>query len=215
MRMLLGIYGAGGCGRGVMPILHQNFYADDGVKFVFVDDKPSSKNINGYECISYEDFLNHDSYSKGIAIAVANSRKREFLFHQIDRDIVNIISVKSKTALIMDDVEIGSGAILSPYVTLASNVKIGTQFHCNLYSYVEHDCVIGDFVTFAPRVSCNGNVHIGSHAYIGSGAIIKNGTSLNPLVIGDGAIVGMGAVVTRDVPPGSVVVGNPARVVSC
>ena len=198
-----------------MPILHQNFHGDDGVKLVFIDDKPSSASINGYDCISYGDFLNHHSDKKGIAIAIANSRKREFLLQQIDRDLLNIISVKSKSALIMDDVEIGSGAILSPYVTLASNVKIGTQFHCNSYSYVEHDCVIGDFVTFAPRVSCNGNVHIGSHAYIGSGAIIKNGTSLNPLIVGAGAIVGMGAVVTKNVPPGSVVVGNPARVISC
>jgi sugar O-acyltransferase (sialic acid O-acetyltransferase NeuD family) len=111
----------------------------------------------------------------------------------------------------MDDVSLGEGAALSPFVTLTSNIRIGRHFHANLYSYVEHDCVIGDFVTFAPGVKCNGNVRIEDHAYIGAGAVIKQGKPGQPLVIGRGALVGMGAVVTRDVPPGITVVGNPAK----
>jgi sugar O-acyltransferase (sialic acid O-acetyltransferase NeuD family) len=111
----------------------------------------------------------------------------------------------------MDDVSIGEGAIFSPFSVLTSNIKIGRHFHCNIQSYVEHDCVIGDFVTFAPGVRCNGNVHIGDGAYIGSGAVIKQGTAEKPLTIGENAIIGMGAVVTRNVPANSVMVGNPAR----
>ena len=101
---------------------------------------------------------------------------------------------------------IGPGALFSPFTVVTSNVRIGSHFHCNLYSYVEHDCLIGDFVTFAPAVRCNGNVSIGDGAYIGSGAIIRQG-----LTIGAGAVVGMGAVVTRDVPAGETWVGNPAK----
>ena len=71
--------------------------------------------------------------------------------------------------------------------------------------------MIGDFVTFAPGVMCNGNVHIDDHAYIGTGAILKQGTPDKPLRIGRGAVVGMGAVVTKDVAPGETVIGNPAR----
>jgi acetyltransferase-like isoleucine patch superfamily enzyme len=101
--------------------------------------------------------------------------------------------------------------VLSPFVTLTSNIEIGRCFHANLYSYVEHDCRIGDFVTFAPAVRCNGNVHVHDHAYVGTGALLRQGTKERPLVVGEGAVVGMGAVVTRDVPPGATVVGNPAR----
>ena len=106
---------------------------------------------------------------------------------------------------------VGAGAVLSPFVTITSNVRIGQHFHANLYSYVEHDCVVGDFVTFAPGVHCNGNVVVEDHAYIGTGAILKQGQPGKPLVIGRGAVVGMGAVVTKSVAPGVTVVGNPAR----
>jgi acetyltransferase-like isoleucine patch superfamily enzyme len=113
----------------------------------------------------------------------------------------------------MDDIHLDEGCLLSPFVCLTSNIKIGCCFHANLYSYVEHDCVIGDYVTFAPGVKCNGNVRIEDHVYIGAGAIIRQGKPDQPLVIGKGAIVGMGAVVTRDVPAGATVVGNPAKAI--
>ena len=45
---------------------------------------------------------------------------------------------------------------------------------------------IGDYVTFAPGVRCNGNVHIGDHAYVGAGAIIRQGKPGEPLRIGAG-----------------------------
>jgi acetyltransferase-like isoleucine patch superfamily enzyme len=79
---------------------------------------------------------------------------------------------------------------------------------------VAHDCIIGDFVTFAPAVKCNGNVIVEDHAYVGTGAIIRQGTPNKPIVIGRGAVVGMGAVVTRSVAPGATVVGSPARPIS-
>ena len=104
-------------------------------------------------------------------------------------------------------------SIISNQSTILSPIKaIGKYCHIGFHSSISHDCNIGDYVTIATGVRCNGNVYIEDHAYIGSGAVIKQGTLEKPLVIGKGAVVGMGAVVTKSVPPGVTVIGNPARI---
>ncbi len=180
-------------------------------QLVFVDDQPEALTVNGHRVLRYEEFVQTEASTKQIVIAIANSKVREKLADRCAADGVRPWAVRAANVVIMDDVLLGEGAALSPFVTLTSNIRIGKHFHANLYSYIEHDCVIGDFVTFAPGVKCNGNVHIEDHAYIGAGAVIKQGIPGRPLVIGRGALVGMGAVVTRNVPPGITVVGNPAK----
>lgn len=210
---LYAIYGASGCGRGVMPLARQ-MLEQQGVplsRLVFVDDQPGAAMVNGHRVLSYRDFLVEPAEERHVALAIANPRVRERLRQHCRQDDVLAWSVRALNIEVMDDVVIGEGAIICPFVTLTSNIRIGRDFHANLYSYVEHDCIIGDFVTFAPGVKCNGNVVIEDHAYIGSGAIIKQGRPGAPLVIGRGAVVGMGAVVTTSVPAGATVVGNPAR----
>lgn len=211
---LFGVFGAGGCGRGVMPLARQQL-AQVGVgldQLVFVDDAPESPMLNGQRLLTYAQFLAVPARQRHVALAIANSAVREKLAQRCAADGVLPWSVVATNIVCMDAVELGEGAILSPFVTLTSNIRIGKYFHANIYSYVEHDCVVGDFVTFAPGVQCNGNVVIEDHVYIGAGAVLKQGVPDKPLVIGRGAVVGMGAVVTKSVPPATTVVGNPARV---
>jgi acetyltransferase-like isoleucine patch superfamily enzyme len=99
---------------------------------------------------------------------------------------------------------------LCPFVTLTSNVTIGKNFQANIYSYVGHDCTIGENVTFAPGVKCNGNVVIEDNVYIGTGAIIFQGKQGKPLRIGEGAVIAAGSVVTKSVPKGMTVFRSPA-----
>ncbi len=208
------IFGASGCGRGVLPLVRQQLQhslADEDADLVFVDDCPLAPVINGHRVLTYAQWLTEAASSRHICVAVADGEVRQRLVGRCMLDGVDFMEVRAPNVIQMDAVQLGEGAILSPFVTLTSNITIGRHFHANLYSYVEHDCVIGDFVTFAPGVKCNGNVVVEDHAYIGSGAIIKQGRPGSPLVIGRGAVVGMGAVVTKSVPAGITVVGNPAR----
>ena len=218
MSKLFAVYGASGCGRSLMPVANAQFRileGDTDGQIVFIDDAlVEDTNVNGYTAMNYAKFKSIDRDDKFVLIAIANSVVRQKIADKLDKDGILLWSVQHDSTLIMDAVKIDKGAALSPFVTIAANVTIGKCFHANLYSYVEHDCIIGDYVTFAPRVSCNGNIHIHDHAYIGTGAVIKQGTPDKPLIIGKGAIVGMGTVVTKDVPAGAVVIGNPARPLS-
>lgn len=207
---LLGIYGGGGCGRGIMPIAKQVFGSSRS-RLVFVDDGIQSTSLNQCPLLSYKEFVADSTESKALAIAIANSEIRERIAFQMIEDGITPLSVTHPTNIQMHDVEIAEGHLLSPYTVLTANIRIGKFFHANIHSYIEHDCRIGDFVTFAPGVQCNGHVVIEDHAYIGAGATIKQGREGEPLVIGKGATVGIGAVVTRSVAPGVTVVGNPAR----
>jgi len=208
----IGVYGASGFGKEVMPLVRQQFPTLKKEQFVFIDDGQAGGSLNGYPVLTYINFINSSATHKAITIAIANSVVREKLVARLNEDGVQHLAVQAGNTVILDEVEIGEGSLLCPFTCLTSNIKIGKFFHANIYSYVAHDCVIGDYVTFAPGVKCNGNIHIEDHAYIGTGAIIKQGTPDKPLVIGKGAIVGMGAVVTKSVPAGVTVVGNPARI---
>lgn len=208
------IFGASGCGRGVLPLVRLQLQADLAaglVDLVFVDDQPIAPLVNGQRVLTYTQWLAEPASSRFMTVAIANGQVRQKLVERCAADGVQFFEARAANVVQLDDVQVGAGAVLCPFVTLTSNIRIGQHFHANLYSYVEHDCVIGDFVTFAPGVKCNGNVHIEDHVYIGAGAVIKQGLPGKPLVIGRGAVVGMGAVVTKSVAPGVTVVGNPAR----
>jgi sugar O-acyltransferase (sialic acid O-acetyltransferase NeuD family) len=209
----LGIYGASGFGREVMPVAEAMLAAkgDGQTRLLFIDDGMDGVRVNGFDCLSWARFAALDDCNKLVALAIADSAVRERLEMRCADHGITLANIIGPQSVVGHDVEIAPGAILCSFALITSNVRIGRSFHANIYSYVAHDCVIGDYVTFAPGVKCNGNVRIEDHAYIGTGAILKQGQPNKPLTIGRGAIVGMGAVVTKDVAPGTTVVGNPAR----
>ena len=206
------IYGASGFGREVMPLARQQWApSKEPYQLAFVDDQPNTTAYNGHTVLTYAEWLGRPATSRHMNIAIANGAVRQKLAERCRADGLAFFEVRATNVVQLDNVQLGEGAILCSFAHLTSNIRIGRHFQANIYSYVAHDCIIGDYVTFAPGVKCNGNVVIEDHAYIGTGAIIKQGTPDKPLVIGRGAVVGMGAVVTKNVPPGVTVVGNPAR----
>jgi sugar O-acyltransferase (sialic acid O-acetyltransferase NeuD family) len=207
---LYGIVGTGGFGREVMPIAREMLtHHSSDFELVFVDENPAAPEINGQRVMMADEFLSSHQ-EKYFNIAIAGYQNRERIANNFMAAGASPFTIRAWNSVIMDNNEIGEGAILCPFTTITSNAKIGRFFHSNIYSYVAHDCFIGDFVTFAPDVHCNGTVIIEDYAYIGTGAVIKQGTHEKPLVVGRGAIVGMGAVVTKSVAPFTTVVGNPA-----
>lgn len=212
---LYGIVGAGGFGREVIPLVEAMLKAtslNKNDELVFVTESPSSPLlVNHYRVLSIEDFFAHPAKNKYFNIAISDCKVRRRIAELMIAKGAKPFTITASNSVELGPNEIGVGAIFCPYTTITANAKIGKFFHANLYSYVAHDCIIGDYVTFAPHVHCNGNVKIEDDVYVGTGVIIKQGTAEKPIVIGKGAILGMGAVVTKSVAPHETVVGNPAR----
>lgn len=211
---LVGVFGCSGFGREVMPILVEQLQASarsaHQYKFAFVDDNASSEVVNGYEAMNWEQFLTFPS-NKSVTVAIANPDIRKKIHLRASQTGIPLRSAQSIKTTIYDNVELGEGCILTSGFIATSNIIIGDGFQANLNSYVAHDCKIGNFVTFAPCVKCNGNVIIEDDAYIGTGTIIKQGKPGRPLIIGKAAKIEAGSYVTKSVAEGETVFGSPAR----
>jgi len=207
-----GIVGSGGFAREVLPVAARMLVASPDVgdhELVFVDRRPGPA-VNGRRVLSFDEFLQLEG-DKRYCVGIGDGAIRRRVDREFSDAGIEPFSIVSPDASILDANICGGGLVLCPFAMITSNVQLGRHVQINLYAYVAHDCVVGDFVTFAPGAKCNGRVVIEDDVYVGAGAIIRNGEPGRPLTIGRGAVVGMGAVVTRSVPPGVTVVGNPAR----
>ena len=197
------IYSYGGFARETIRLIRAQFPGED---VIAVDDAPFGESISYAEAKSRAHGTN-----AAFVVASADAATRRKHTALLERDGFPLFSVHAGTAIIGENVTVGAGAILSDYAILTADLTIGRSFHCNIYSYVAHDCIVGDFVTLAPRVSVNGRVIIEDDVYIGTGATILPGQLEEPIVIGKGAVIGAHALVTKSVAPGTKVVGMPAK----
>jgi maltose O-acetyltransferase len=128
------------------------------------------------------------------ALSVIRGRKR-------NRDRVE--EFRRRGVVIGERVGIETGTIIDPchgfHVEIGNDVGIAPNVHI-----LAHDASTKLYLNYT-RI---GRVKIGSRVFIGASTIILPG-----VVIGDDVIVGAGSVVTNDIPPESVVAGNPARVI--
>lgn len=126
-------------------------------------------------------------------------------------------------------VEFEGTAVIEPYCRLigAPQIRIGNNFYMNSGCHVLGDVTFGDDVMLGPKVIIWSRDHgmkpgipmrsqphtsrpirVGNDVWIGAGAILLKGVTVE-----DGAVIAAGAVVTKSVPKGAIVAGNPAKII--
>lgn len=101
---------------------------------------------------------------------------------------------------------VGEGTVLLAGTVLTADVTVGAHVAVMPQVVLTHDDLVGSYATVASGVRLGGGAILETGAYAGSGAMIREGVT-----VGAWALVGMGSVVLRDVPPGEIWAGSPAR----
>ena len=104
--------------------------------------------------------------------------------------------------------ELGTGLYLQEAVQLQAEVEIGDNTSIHMGAVVGHETKIGQSVFIAHAVSVSGCCKIGDGTFVGT-----NATILPRITIGKWATIGAGCVVTKGVPDGAVMVGNPGKII--
>ena len=201
-------------GGGVV-ILPDVKIGDDAIVFpgsVVTDDVPSNSLAVGNPAKIVEG-KEAEFYRKKMANYSNNSSKEEELaafqaFENFNISFDKLYNAENQLASVLGNHKVGKNIkIVPPVYCLDKDQKIGDGVHLNGGVVLAGKSQIGERVLIGPYTQMQDAV-LANDVWIGGGVIILPGVK-----IGEGAAIGAGSVVVRDIPPNSVAVGNPAKVI--
>jgi sugar O-acyltransferase (sialic acid O-acetyltransferase NeuD family) len=190
--------GAGGVGREALDVA----LAAEVDVVAFLDERLAGSTVRGRPVLTPADAAPGASY----LVAIADPDVRRRLSAMLDARGLTPTALVHPRAVIGPETTVGGGMLLHANAHVSSSVRTGRHCQIHYNATVGHDTVLGGFVTVYPGANVAGSVVLAAGVTVGSNAAVLQG-----LVVGTGAFVGAGAVVTRDVEPGQVVLGVPAR----
>jgi sugar O-acyltransferase (sialic acid O-acetyltransferase NeuD family) len=203
-------FGAGGHAKVVIEIL-RSMQEYEIVGLLDTQKDLWSTRVLGVEVLG-DDSLMAELKQRGISHAfigigtVGDTQPRRQLYEKVAGFGFQLVPAIHSVAVVSSSATIGVGPTIMAGAIVNANAVIGNNVIVNTGAIVDHDCVIGDHTHIATGARLAGGVQVGTGSHIGIGAVVRQ-----EIRIGEGAIVGAGAVVVHDVPPGTTVMGVPAR----
>lgn len=208
------LVGAGGFGREAAEAVRAANAVRPAWKLLgFLDDDPAKHGrlISGVPVIGGVEAV-HEHPNARVLLCPGrpdNYASRCLIGARLGLEDQRFATVIHPTATIGSTCTVGAGSVLLAHVDLTAEVVVARHVVVMPQVVLTHDVRVDDWATIASGVRVGGGCHIRQGAYIGSGACLREG-----ITVGEWALVGMGSVVTRDVPPGRLWLGAPARDVS-
>lgn len=195
--------GAGGHAKVVFDAIRA---LDPRVRLVMCDDNPAlaGRDFFGVTIQSPIDWTHE--HCRNFHVAIGDNQTRERCSKKGQGAQLGAFTIAHPHSTVSSHARVGAGSFVAARAVVAPGADVGEGVIVNHGAVVDHDCRVGDFSHVAPQAALGGSVSIGRGVVVGAGAVILPG-----LRIGDYTVIGAGAVVVRDVAPGVVVTGVPAR----
>ncbi|TWU16526.1 acetyltransferase [Allorhodopirellula heiligendammensis] len=204
--------------RGHAKVLHEflgqigfrveSFFDNDDISPSPVPNIPVHRGIEGFGRWS-EQNPSRKQLAGFIAIGGPHGRARLEILDLLQQRGVCFPPAIHPRAFSASNSRLGFGCQILAMAAVCADVQMGNACIINTGASVDHECELGNGVHVGPHGTIAGCVKIDDCAFIGAGAVI-----LPRLHVGQDSIVGAGSVVTKNVPSGVVVCGNPAKVIN-
>jgi acetyltransferase EpsM len=200
------LYGTGGHARSVFEVLHRQ--GEYEVTAVLDDAADPGARFRGLSVLGGREALPtlaEQGPHQGF-VAVGNNRQRREIVGLAAAEGLTFALAVDPSAVVARDVSLGRGTVVMPRVVVSTGSIVGGHVILNTGCTVDHDCQVGDFAHLSPGANVSGECVIGAASHLGIGCSV-----IQRISIGEAALVGAGAAVVKDVPPGAVFAGVPAR----
>ncbi len=171
----------------------------------------------GHRCLGYENVEEKDDFrraakdlgARGGIIAIGDNAKRALLATAVRAVLpeFHFVTAVHPSAILGKHVVVGAGTVVMAGVVINPDTRVGEHCIINTRASLDHDNLLGSFVSIAPGVTTGGNVAVGDSSAVGLGANIIHG-----IIVGEHAVIGAGSTVIENIPSHVVAFGSPAKV---
>jgi sugar O-acyltransferase (sialic acid O-acetyltransferase NeuD family) len=198
----IGLIGFGSVGKQLLNALLECDYTEDQI-YIFADDIETNSEKRIYKFAEFK----LDEFKDLHFIPTLGYLSKNLRYNILDYLIENnhtTFSFVHPTAFVSKTARIGKGVIIYPMCNIDQGAVIEDGCILLNSSIVAHDSKIGKCSYLAPGVTLSGLVTIEELCFIGTAAIVSNNVT-----VGKNSTIAIGTCLTKDIPEGSFVIGNP------